>query len=285
MENTTPTSENQPQKRGGFGQLGTLLLGMVIGGALVAGLGNVGAVRQSGTASTAVDTAAAIREAAREGAREGARESAATAIAALPASQPAAATQPQQANVPSPDQVFAVDFRSANTQGSADAPVTIVEYSDFECGYCRSFYNSTLKQIVDEYVAKGVVKISYKHYPFLAESSLPKAQVAECAAEQGKFWDMHNALFGGAVPRADDATIRAEAIKIATQMGMDGEKFGGCLTDDAVRQRIVADASEGQRVGVRGTPTFLINGKAFVGAQPYAAFKIAIEQALADRKQ
>jgi protein-disulfide isomerase len=281
MENTTPAPDSQPQKRGGLGQLGTLLLGMVIGGALVAGLGNMGAVRQPGSATSPPDNAAAIRAAARDGAREGA----ATAIAALPAQQPAAAGQPAQENAASSEQVFAVDFRAANTRGNADAPVTIVEYSDFECGYCRSFYNTTFKQIVSEYVANGVVKISYKHYPFLAESSLPKAQVAECAAEQGKFWDMHDALFSGSVPRADDATIRAEATKVATQMGMDSERFGGCLNDDAVRQRIIADASEGQRVGVRGTPTFLINGRAFVGAQPFAAFKIAIEQALADRKQ
>ena len=149
MDNPTPPTADTA-RRGGFGQIGTLLLGMIIGGALVAGLSNMGAVRKTEPPATDVN---AIRAAARDGAREGA----ATAIAALPASQPVAQAPSAQVDTqqaPAADQIFNVDFRAANTQGDGDAPVTIIEYSDFECGFCRSFYNGTLKQIVDEYVQK-----------------------------------------------------------------------------------------------------------------------------------
>ncbi len=263
------TSEPVPSRGG---SLGTLLLGMVIGGAVVAGLVNFSSPRK---AEPAIDLEA-IRAAARDGAQQGARDA---------LSQPApnsAAKAPGAGDAATPasgDQIFNVSHRPANTLGNADAPVTIVEYSDFECGYCRSFYSTTLQQVINDYVKSGKVKISYKHFPFLADSSLPKAVVSECAAEQGKFWEMHNALFGGRIPKADEASMNRQAAQLAAEFGMDGARFGDCLVNPQVRQRVIDDANEGQKVGVRGTPTFLINGKPLVGAQPYAAFRMAIEQA------
>lgn len=268
-------SENSPHPeqqtevhpaRSGLSSIATLLLGMVIGGALVFGLGNSGAPRTA-QAPAAID-AAAVRAAAFEGAQAALRQNPAAA----------APTDAQATNEPT----FDMQPRPANSQGKADAPVVIIEYSDFECGYCKRFYDTTLKQIIDTYVASGKVQISYKHFPFLADSSLPKAVVAECAAEQGKFWEMHNMLFSGRIPAGTDAEIAAAATQVTGELGLDAAKFADCLKDDAVRARVLADADEGQRVGVRGTPSFLVDGELIVGAQPFAAFRLAIEQALAD---
>jgi protein-disulfide isomerase len=267
MEENDTNREERPT-RNGFGMFGTLLLGMIIGGALVAGLGNFGGGR-----STAPTAEPVSIEAVRQAAYEGAQAGALAAGRANPA-QPAAAVGPTA------EPVFEVQHRAPNSQGNADAPVVIVEYSDFECGYCKRFYDTTLKQIIDTYVAEGKVQLSYKHFPFLADSSLPKAIAAECAAEQGKFWQMHNALFTGRVPAGTDAEVAAAATQITGELGMDAAKFARCMKDDTVRTRVLADADEGQRVGVRGTPSFLVNGKLLVGAQPFAAFRMAIEQAM-----
>lgn len=260
-----PVHEERPA-RTGFSTIGTLLLGMIIGGALVAGLGNFTAPRAEPV------SAEALRQAAFEGAQAG-------ALAAA-RENPAPSVAPAAAVGPTAEPVFKVQHRAANSQGKADAPVVIVEYSDFECGYCKRFYDTTLKQIIDTYVAEGKVQLSYKHFPFLADSSLPKAVAAECAAEQGKFWKMHNALFSGRIPAGTDAAIAAAATQVTSELGMDATKFAACLNDDAVRARVLTDADEGQRVGIRGTPSFLVNGKLLVGAQPFAAFRLEIEKAL-----
>ncbi|MFC1465072.1 MAG: DsbA family protein [Candidatus Brachytrichaceae bacterium NZ_4S206] len=174
-----------------------------------------------------------------------------------------------------------VEVRAANTQGSADARVTIVEYSDFNCGFCRRFYNETLQRILDEYVKTGKARFSYKHYPFLAESSAWKAEAAECAAEQGRFWDYHTLLFTQNIAGADEAAVKQALTTAATDIQLDVETFTNCLNAGDARRRVQTDAEEGQRLGVSGTPSFLINGRPLVGAQPYEAFKAMIEEELA----
>jgi protein-disulfide isomerase len=281
-EQTTPEHTSKPSTKS---NIGTLLLGGAIGAALTAALMGFGArPKLSDTVAVAATPAAQVAQVDSAVIREAARQGAATAIAEIeqrPARQgqepaPAAAQEQPQ---PDPNRVFNVSTRPANTQGDPNAPVTIVEYSDFECGFCRRFNDSTLQQLVSDYVAKGVVKISYKHYPFLANSSQPKAMVSECASEQGKFWQMHDALFSGRIPAGDPQSIRNAAALAAKELGLDVVKFDACLDDENIKQRIIADATEAQQVGVRGTPTFLINGKVLVGAQPIDAFAIAIAQA------
>jgi protein-disulfide isomerase len=174
--------------------------------------------------------------------------------------------------------------RPANTLGNADAPVMIIEYSDFNCGFCRRFHDQTLQKVVAAYVSTGKARISYKHYPFLSESSMWKAEGAECAAEQGKFWQYHDGLFGGSLDGiTDEASVRDAMGLLARDLKLDVSKFQACLGDAAIKQRVLDDAGEGQRLGVTGTPSFLINGKPLVGAQPFAAFQQAIDAALAEK--
>lgn len=172
--------------------------------------------------------------------------------------------------------------RPANTQGADAAPVMIVEYSDFNCGYCKRFHDETFQRVVDTYVKTGKVRLSYKHFPFLTASSPWKAEASECAAEQGRFWEYHEMLFKGAIPRdGEEAAVRQQLVDAASAMQLDTATFKTCLDGDDVAQRVNADANEGQQLGVTGTPSFLINGKPLVGAQPYEAFVEAIEAAIA----
>jgi protein-disulfide isomerase len=265
-----PQTEVQAQRAPNF-SLGTFLLGAILGSAIT--FGGVNFLSRPSQAPAQPQSAQsidlnAIREAAREGAAS------ALASAAQTQSQQQAATPQAQGS-----SKYTIDYRPANTQGQDNAPITIVEFSDFECGYCKRFNDTTLQQVVDQYVKTGKVKFSYRHYPFLAASSLPKAIVSECAAEQGKFWEMHNVLFGGQIGSGSEQEINAQAIAIAKQWNLDEAKFNNCLSDATVRDRVMKDAEVAQQSGVRGTPTFFVNGAPLVGAQPFAAFQNAITQA------
>ncbi|MCS7056066.1 MAG: DsbA family protein [Thermoflexales bacterium] len=206
-----------------------------------------------------------------------------TAQAQATPEQPTAQPQADTGMVLSDPQPFLpkVEVRPSNTQGDATARVTIVEYSDFNCGFCRRFYAETLSRILDEYVRTGKARFSYKHYPFLAESSVWKAQAAECAAEQGRFWDYHSLLFTRNIFGNDQASMRQALTAAAGDIGLRTDVFADCLSREDALRRVQADAEEARRLGVSGTPSFLINGRPLVGAQPYEAFRAMIEEELA----
>jgi protein-disulfide isomerase len=260
---------NETQGKKDRAALGWFGLGALVGGLIVAG-----AMTLINAQRPAVDMNA-IRQAAREGAAE--------AVAALPTApannESANPAAPADNTVPGGDKVVG---RLANSMGQENAPVTIIEYSDFNCGFCKKFHADTFSRIVDDYVKTGQVKVSYKHYPFLAQSSVWKAEAAECAAEQGKFWDYHNALFDGRVSgQGDELAVKQALTQLAGELQLDATQFNECMTAGKATTLVQADATEGQQMRVQGTPTFLINGKLLVGAQPYEAFKQAIDAALA----
>lgn len=174
-----------------------------------------------------------------------------------------------------------VALRPQNTQGDAAARVTIVEYSDFNCGFCRRFHDQTFQQLVDTYVKTGQARISYKHYPFLTPSSAWKAEAAECAAEQNRFWEYHAMLFATEIDGQNESEVKRALTAAAVQLGLSEPDFTRCLSDGEARRRVEADAAEGQQLGVTGTPSFLINGRPLVGAQPFEAFKKMIDAELA----
>jgi protein-disulfide isomerase len=269
----TPINENvdTTQRKKDRAALGWFGLGALMGGLIVAG-----AMTILNAQRPTVDMNA-IRQAAREGAAE--------AVALLPTAQTAnSETVNPAATDAVPAGAVKVVGRLANSLGAEDAPITIIEYSDFNCGFCKKFHSETFQRVVDDYVKAGKVKVSYKHYPFLAPSSMWMAEAAECAAEQGKFWEYHEALFDGKVNGQGDETLVKQALStLAIELQLDANKFNACLSAGKVTAQVQADASEGEQMGVRGTPSFLINGKPLVGAQPYEAFKQAIDAALAAR--
>lgn len=134
--------------------------------------------------------------------------------------------------------------------------------------------------MIKEYVDTGKATLVYMNSAFLGQESVWAAQAAECAADQGKFWQYHDLLFARQNGENQGAFTEDKLIGFAQEMGLDMTKFQPCLKNDQTLARVQADVQEGQAAGVRGTPTFFINGQALVGAQPIEAFRSAINQAL-----
>ncbi len=165
------------------------------------------------------------------------------------------------------------------TKGSLEAPVTIEEFSEFYCPYCARFTFNTLPQLVEEYVKKGLVKVVFRNFPVHGEPAILAALAGECAHEQGRFWEYHDRLFA-AVFKENRQLDAAALIELAASLGLDGPAFQECLTSERYRENLEEDIAEGRQLGVRGTPTFSINGRLVVGAQPYEKFKQIIEEEL-----
>jgi protein-disulfide isomerase len=162
-------------------------------------------------------------------------------------------------------------YKSSKTPGTnaGKAQITIEEYSDFECPFCARAY-PTVNQLKAEYGDK--VEFVFKHFPLSFHPNAQKAsEASECARDQGKFWEYHDVLF-------EQKTLDIDSLKKhAADMGLDVAKFNSCLDTGAKTAKVQADFTEGQGKGVRGTPTFFINGQSIVGAQPYENFKSIID--------
>lgn len=160
-----------------------------------------------------------------------------------------------------------------HVRGERDASVVIVEYSDFQCPFC-SRAQPTIQQIESTY--GDDVAIVYRHFPLSFHPEAQKsAEASECAAEQGKFWEMHDKLF------ENQEILSIPNYKTwATEIGIDTAKFNDCLDSGKYAAKIQEDFNEGQQLGVRGTPGFFINGKPLSGAQPFAAFQSQIDPEL-----
>jgi protein-disulfide isomerase len=182
------------------------------------------------------------------------------------------------AAAPSADQKFDVQVGSAPVRGPTNAPITIVEFSDFQCPFC-SRVEPTLKQIMDEY--KGKVRIVWKNQPLsFHPNAMPAAEAAMAAYEQGndKFWAMHDKLF-------DKQGELSPALyeQAAREIGLNVDRWKAALAQHAASSTIQADMAAGSAVGAGGTPTFFINGKRLVGAMPFDSFKQVIDAELASK--
>ncbi len=169
----------------------------------------------------------------------------------------------------------AVDIAGAPVRGTATAPVTIVEYSDFHCPFCRRV-QPTLTALLEKY--PGQVKLVYKHLPL--DSLHPQARrVSEaswCAAKQDKFWEFHDAVYADSGSDASDATLA----RYATKAGLDVAAFTACLANPETRAAIQRDVAQGEALGLSSTPGFFINGREVRGAQPLEAFVSVIDEEL-----
>ena len=163
---------------------------------------------------------------------------------------------------------------SAGMQGPKDAPITIVEFSDFQCPYCRSAEGS-IKEVMKKYPDK--VRLIYMDYPLpMHPNAMGAAQAGRCAAAQGKFWEFHDAMF------ADQTKLDPPALKAtATNLKLDTTKFNECLDKNAHTDDIHRTQEQGQAAGVNGTPTFFVNGRMLSGMVPAANFESIIDEELA----
>ncbi len=204
--------------------------------------------------------------------------------------------QPQpQAQAPQPALGFnpanaKVSIAGAPTLGRADAPVTIVEFSDFECPFCQRFFSSTLPEIKRDYVDTGKVRYVFLDFPLeqIHFKARKAAEAAHCAAEQGKFWEMHDILFA----QSGNLDV-GQYGNFAKKLGLEAFAFDLCLGSGKQSAKINRNLASGTSVGINATPSFIIaktergdivsGGNLITGAQPYAQFRQAIEQALAVR--
>ena len=161
-------------------------------------------------------------------------------------------------------------------RGDTNAPVTLVEYSDFECPYCESLA-TTLDQVMTDY--QGKVKLVYRYFPLTSihPNAQKSAEAAECAGAQGKFWEMHDKLFEN-----QSALAVTDLKQYAKDLGLNTTTFNNCLDNGTATARVNSDEQEGINYGVQGTPATFINGTLVSGALPYSSFKSAIDAALAN---
>lgn len=158
-------------------------------------------------------------------------------------------------------------------RGNHNAPIVIVEFSDFQCPYCRAV-QPALNQLLTEY--PDDVKLIYRHFPLPSHQyAMKAAEASECAANQGKFWEYHDMLFQNQ-ERLDVNSLKS----YAKQLGLNTTSFNACLDSGAMQQRIEIIVKNGAEKGVTGTPTFLINDKMLSGNQPYSVFKTSVDEEL-----
>lgn len=161
--------------------------------------------------------------------------------------------------------------------GMTRAPVSVVEFSDFQCSFCRKFWADTLPRLKDAYVKQGKVRFVYRHFAILGKFSEQAAIASECAAEQGKFWEYHDTLFSS---QGGLAFIQSKLEKYGRELGLKEANFKGCLRTGKYRKKVEGETAVAASLGARGTPTFFVNGRLMVGAQPFAAFQAVIEEEL-----
>jgi protein-disulfide isomerase len=164
------------------------------------------------------------------------------------------------------------------SSGAASAPVTVVEFSDFQCPYCRQVA-PTLKQVRDKYGDK--VRIVWKDFPLtqIHPQAFKAGEAGHCAAEQGKFWEYHDRLFAN-----QQALQLPDLKKHAADLGLDSAKFDACLDSSKYGDRVREGVAQGSRLGVNSTPTMYINGRLVSGAQPYGVIAGVIEEELSRTK-
>jgi protein-disulfide isomerase len=166
-----------------------------------------------------------------------------------------------------------VAIDETRVRGPVDAPITIVEFSDFECPYCGRV-EDTLRQLQFRYANQ--LRLAYRDFPMdFHPRAEPAAQASRCALAQGKYWPYHDLLFAN-----QQHLESSDLSKYAVQLEMDAKKFDGCIAQKTFRAEVQRDLDEGQKLGIAGTPAFYINGMVLSGAVPLEEFERLIDREL-----
>jgi protein-disulfide isomerase len=168
-----------------------------------------------------------------------------------------------------------------NGMGDPNAPVKIIEYSDFQCPYCGKFTLDTEQQLIDAYIATGKVYFEYRSFgEFIGAESRRSAEAAYCAGDQQKFWEMHDLIFANQAGENQGAFTDKRLAAFATKLGLNMTTFNDCFNSGKYAAKVAQDGVDGAALGVKATPSFGINGTLFEGAQPFSAFQAAIDALL-----
>lgn len=196
------------------------------------------------------------------------------------------ATQQPERNVDSKLSFSNLTNGGSPVRGDSSAPITIVEFADFQCPNCGRFARDTAPQIVKEYIATGKANMVYKHFPIRGPDSVAASMAAQCAGDQGKFWEFHDLLFNNQEAE-NSGWASAENMKtFASKLDLDREAFDICLDSEKYKSFVETDFAFAQSVGATGTPTFVLvksdgsEPEGIFGAQPFSSFKAVLDRKL-----
>ncbi|MGW0737266.1 DsbA family protein [Streptomyces sp. NPDC002851] len=196
------------------------------------------------------------------------------------ADQPVAdvSADPEDGVYPELEKLARRDADDTLAQGKADAPVVLIEYADFKCGYCGKFARDTEPDLVKKYVEDGTLRIEWRNFPIFGAESEAAARAAWAAGQQGRFWQFHEAAYAEGVKEKGFGADRLKAL--AKEAGIeDLDRFERDRGSDAAKQAVGKDTEEAYKLGATSTPSFLINGRPIAGAQPDEVFTQAIDVA------
>lgn len=174
------------------------------------------------------------------------------------------------------------DADDVTAMGDVDAPVVLIEYSDYRCPFCGAFARDTMPKLKQEYIDSGKLRFEWRDFPVFGEESTTGAMAARAAGEQDRYWEYHDAMYEDAPERGHLKITDKKVMEWAKEVGVpDLEQFEKDLDDPELRKKVEADAQEARsEVGATGTPTFVIGDQRVVGAQPADAFRQAIDEQL-----
>ena len=169
--------------------------------------------------------------------------------------------------------------------GSTSAPITIVEFGDYQCEACYRWYHNTRADIIDNYIETGKVNLVFMDLPFLGRDSITAAQATYCADDQGKYWEYHETLYNFQEAIDNGWASKDRLVSFAFNLDMNMDEFNDCMDSSKYAKRVKANYDESQRFGAEATPTFLIISpdgavKKITSAQPYSVFSQVIEPML-----
>jgi protein-disulfide isomerase len=166
--------------------------------------------------------------------------------------------------------------------GDANAPITIVEFGDYQCFYCNKFFHDTEDQIYESYIKTGKAKMIFKDFTIIGPDSIVAAHAAHCADEQGKFWEYHDTLYNNWNGENNGWASQENQIRFAQGLGLNMDAFSECMSSERHTQKIQASTNDAQTLGLSGTPGFFIIGPnnnvvRIPGAQPFDVFVNVLE--------
>jgi protein-disulfide isomerase len=175
---------------------------------------------------------------------------------------------------------YNVDDGGNPSLGPATAPITIIEFSDYQCPYCSQWYNQVYQRLMQTYPDK--IRFVYRDFPLnnIHSEAEAAAEAADCAGEQGRYYDYHDKLFSGEVDLSSAAYTQ-----YAQELGLNQVKFKDCMSSQRFKNEVTTDYQSATKLGVRSTPTFFINGIILIGAQPFESFQTVIDKELSGTSQ
>lgn len=183
-------------------------------------------------------------------------------------------------NIQNASQTAGLDLITGNVSpvlGSENAPITMIEFGDYQCFYCNNFFHNTESDIVKNYIDTGKVKMYFKDFTIIGQDSVTAANAAHCAQEQGKFWEYHDTLYSNWSGENTGWVSPTNLAQFAKQVGLNQDQFNQCMTQSKYIPTIRNSVSDANNLGLTGTPDFFIMGPdnsvtKVVGAQPYQVF-------------